>query len=80
MQGWQITWRLIQWKRTYCSSWISSASHRSKVGELLWFQVAVSKRRVQTRSLKRAVIANEIMSKVKKRQVFGKWRKYVNDE
>jgi len=31
----EITWGLTQWKRTCCSSWTSSVSHRSQVGELL---------------------------------------------
>jgi len=38
------------WKRTCCSSWTSSVSHRSQMVELLWFRVAVSKRRVWTRN------------------------------
>jgi len=42
----EITWGLAQWKRTCCSSWTSSVSHRWQVGELLWLNVAVSKRRV----------------------------------
>jgi len=29
----EITWGLAQWKRTCCSSWTSSVSHRSQVGE-----------------------------------------------
>ena len=49
-------WELAQWKRTCCSSWTSSVLHRSQVGELHWFHVAVSKRRVWTQSLKQAVL------------------------
>jgi hypothetical protein len=31
----EIMWGLALWKRTCYSSWISSVSHRSQVGELL---------------------------------------------
>ena len=51
----EIMCALAQRKRTCCSSCISSASHRSQVGELLWFHFAVSKHRVWRRSLKQAV-------------------------
>jgi hypothetical protein len=61
-------WGCMQWKRTCFSSWtLSLASHKSQVGEEVEFQVAVSTRRVWARSLKRATLRmNDISRKVKK--------------
>jgi len=53
-------WGCMQWKIACCSSWTSSSashkSHKSQVGEDLGFHIAVSKRRVWTRILKRATL------------------------
>ena len=76
----EIMWGFVQWKKTCCSSWTSSVSHRFKVGELLRFHVAVSKRRVgvNTKS-ETSCTANDFTRQVEK-HVFGKDVRRMSDQ
>jgi len=65
----------VQWKRTCCSSCTSWALHKSQEGEVLWVQVTISIRRVWSRSLEWAAIANNVTRKIKKHvSRKGVWR------